>query len=1079
MSALTRARLAQALRKVLQLGALAFVVYTALGGPWRNFKHAHNHRRLVGLMEGDFWAFMYGLNEDVLAFFGEPYDESLGFLGFPWAARVAGVDTVDPVLFLSLSVQERAVPASLLLSVVLPVAMALLLGKVFCSHLCPMRLSFELGALVRAGLMRLGLALPRLHGEARFGGWVLVGGLLASTWAGTSIWFFILPYVSLSAGIFLAITAGTTAGLGFVVLGWVLIDALLAPGYFCHNLCPTGFLLEQLGRRSVLRLSKQGAEPCPSGCNVCQRTCPYGLSAKEGSHRPACDNCGRCVTACPGERLARRVSLPVLPGVLLLVLAGSSTPASAHHNKGLPHYGYFENYPQVPTEEYVAIQGRWEIGATIFNFQGLDRENADTPNDVKIYLYLYDLKADAAYAGPLGVELRKDGELVARFDRVAVDEEAVYSTRETLPESGDYDLVALIGGEEVVLPFYVELRSDGINPYVLAAIAVPTLTVFGLALLGRKRRRRRRRTRPAASTVGLLLSLALAFTLGLSPGLAAQAPGHTRPPASAAADSVICPHCGMENCTMDHSDVAAGGHAAMVHYGTDDGGEVMVMGGIPLWLFLTGMALVIVVSFVAIEWRGPRPSEGRRLNLIRNKHVYRRMRSRWLQAGPQLAMVAILGLLIYAGLFGSSVRNVTPIAVWTLWWGGLIFAVLVLGSAWCFVCPWDGLANLASRLRAATRVETLSLSLPYPRALANMYPAIGLFVLLTWLELGYGVTTDPRSTAYMGLGMAGAAVIAALLWDGKKFCAHMCPVGRICGIYSNFSPIEIRARNPRTCQVCTTEDCLHGNANGYACPTGISLKTIEHSTMCTACTECIKSCDKHNVALNLRPFGADLQKAALPKTDEAWLALMLLSLTLFHGLSMTPAWENYAPGGQSLLKWLGLTLGTPKIASFSLAMVVAVLAPIGLYALCCKLAARWAGDGVPTRTLFVAYAYSLLPIALFYHLAHNLMHLLMEGGGVVPLLSDPLGDGSDYLGTATTHVGSLVSDHALWLMQVGLVVIGHIYGIVVAHRIGHRVHADARAARRSLIPIPAVMVAISICGLWLMHMDMNMRVGRM
>ncbi|MDH5676813.1 MAG: hypothetical protein OEZ06_32150, partial [Myxococcales bacterium] len=213
--------------------------------------------------------------------------------------------------------------------------------------------------------------------------------------------------------------------------------------------------------------------------------------------------------------------------------------------------------------------------------------------------------------------------------------------------------------------------------------------------------------------------------------------------------------------------------------------------------------------------------------------------------------------------------------------------------------------------------------------------------------------------------------------------------------------------------------------------------------------------------------------------DEAWLALTLLSLTLFHGLSMTPLWENFAPGGQSLLKWMALTLGTPRLLNFTIAMAALILLPIALYALACFIAARWAGDGTRPGRLFQAYAMSLLPVALAYHLAHNAMHILMEGGAIVPLLSDPLGDGSNHFGTASMHVGSLVSDSVLWTLQVLLILIGHVFGLAVAHRIGHRLHASPKAARRSLIPIPAVMVAISLCGLWLMHLDMNMRVGRM
>jgi ferredoxin len=505
----------------------------------------------------------------------------------------------------------------------------------------------------------------------------------------------------------------------------------------------------------------------------------------------------------------------------------------------------------------------------------------------------------------------------------------------------------------------------------------------------------------------------------------------------------------------------------------------MVMPGLPLPAFLLGVAGVIVFSFVATEWLGPRARRGRRLNLIRNRRVYRVFRNRWLQAVPQLAMLAVLGGLVYAGLFGSRVANVTPVAVWTLWWGGLIFAVLLFGSAWCFACPWDGLANLMSRLRAAARVEPISFALAFPRWLESVYPALALFVVLTWLELGYGVTTDPRATAYLGLGMAALAVAGALLWDGKRFCAHLCPVGRICGIYSNFSPIEIRARNPRTCQRCTTEDCLHGNDRGYPCPTGLSLKSVADASDCTLCTECIKSCDKHNVALNLRPFGADLQRPEPASMDRAWLALALLSLTLFHGLSMTSAWESFEPGRTSILKWLGLQLGTGHVVSFSLAMAVAVAIPIGLYWACCRVSSWWAADGVASGTLFASYAWSLLPVALFYHLAHNLMHLLMEGGAVVPLLSDPLGRDWDLFGTRSLSLGPPVSEATLWTLQVVLILIGHVVGIIVAHRIGHRIHADRGAARRSLIPIPAMMVVVSTGALWLMHLDMNMRVGRM
>ena len=522
-------------------------------------------------------------------------------------------------------------------------------------------------------------------------------------------------------------------------------------------------------------------------------------------------------------------------------------------------------------------------------------------------------------------------------------------------------------------------------------------------------------------------------------------------------------------------------HMSGMNHGHDHAEPmVMVMSGVPLGLYLVAVGAVILLSFFATEWLGPRLVGPRwRVDLTRNRRIYRVLRSRWLQAVPQMVAVALFLFLIYVGLFGSRVSNLTPTAVWTLWWAGLIFAVLVLGSAWCFICPWDGLANLVSRLRVVARVDTLSMGLRFPRWLENTYPALLLFGLLTWLELGFGVTTDPRATAYMGLAMAAMAITAALLWDGKRFCAHFCPVGRICGIYSSFSPVEIRSRKQRSCDACTTEDCLNGNELGYACPTGLSLKNLDASVMCTMCTECFKSCRKHNVAINLRPFGADLANGRGPASDQAWLAVMLLALTLFHGLSMTSLWESFEPGRFSLLKWMGQVLGTPQSVNFTLAMGLAVGLPIGIYSLSCNLAARWAANGVSGRQLFTAFAYSLLPVALFYHLAHNLMHLLAEGAHVVPLLGDPMGRGANWLGLRDVHAGALASDQTLWVAQVLLVVIGHVFGVVAAHRIAHRLIPDRRAATRSLVPLTALMILLSVTGLSLMHMDMNMRASMM
>ncbi len=209
-------------RRGLQLVVVAFVIYTALGATWRNYKVAHNHRRLVTLMQGEVWGTLYGLNEDALAVLGEPYEASLKFLGMPWAARVFGVNTADPILVISHVLHNRSLSSALLVSLIAPVLLALMLGKVFCSHLCPARLLFDIAQGLRAGLRRLGIELPAWRSEARFGGYVLLGGLFASMASSMAVWLLILPYVSFSVGLFLLITSGTGIALLTVALGWVV-----------------------------------------------------------------------------------------------------------------------------------------------------------------------------------------------------------------------------------------------------------------------------------------------------------------------------------------------------------------------------------------------------------------------------------------------------------------------------------------------------------------------------------------------------------------------------------------------------------------------------------------------------------------------------------------------------------------------------------------------------------------------------------------------------------------------------------------------------------------------------------------
>jgi hypothetical protein len=233
--------------------------------------------------------------------------------------------------------------------------------------------------------------------------------------------------------------------------------------------------------------------------------------------------------------------------------------------------------------------------------------------------------------------------------------------------------------------------------------------------------------------------------------------------------------------------------------------------------------------------------------------------------------------------------------------------------------------------------------------------------------------------------------------------------------------------------------------------------------------ECVKSCPHDNVAWNLRPPGADLLEPKRARVDEAYLAVVLLSMSAFHGLTMTPTWDRIVAAIASRLQ-------VSSLLAFSLGMAAILALPLGIYAGVCRLMKAVAGDHRhDTKTVFIRFAYSLLPIALFYHLAHNLQHFFFEGLTFVRQISDPFGRGWNVFGTARLAITPILSVETVWAAQVILILVGHVYGIRIAHRAARSLYTDVRTATLSQLPLMAAMMLFSLQSLWLLSQPMLMR----
>jgi ferredoxin len=521
--------------------------------------------------------------------------------------------------------------------------------------------------------------------------------------------------------------------------------------------------------------------------------------------------------------------------------------------------------------------------------------------------------------------------------------------------------------------------------------------------------------------------------------------------------------------------------AMTCHEAAMSGTAGSTMAGIPLPLYYSSIAAVLLVSFLLIERSAKKNGDtltdesqqrGPRADLLSVAWIRRLVVHPATRVVMQLVVVGIFLLIIAAGLFGNQLptKNIAPLLTWTIWWCGLIVLILYAGKAWCYVCPWDAIAGWAERLSFRTpRRRGFGLRLAWPKVLRNIWPATLMFVALTWLEIGFGVTMRPRATAWLALAILGMAFASAFIFDRKSFCRYGCLVGRISGLYALFSPVEVRAKDKDVCRSCPTKSCYKGNEDGDACPTFQFPAVMDQNTYCISCMECVKTCESDNIAVQLRPWGTDLALQTKVRSDEAYLALIMLALTGFHGLTMTASWGTMVDGLRGRF-----VIG--EVVAFSLGMAAVMLGPILLYAVLVWVSrAAAAGTDVGYKEHFLRYAYALLPIALFYHIAHNSEHLLMEGQRIVSLVSDPFGLEWNLFGTATWDLGPMTSMQTLWIVQVLLVLIGHVYSLWASRHAASQLYSDSRAAMRSQIPMLVTMILFSIMSLWLLRQPMEMR----
>lgn len=372
----------------------------------------------------------------------------------------------------------------------------------------------------------------------------------------------------------------------------------------------------------------------------------------------------------------------------------------------------------------------------------------------------------------------------------------------------------------------------------------------------------------------------------------------------------------------------------------------------------------------------------------------------------KLASVAVFLIILLSGLIGenSSYANINMVLFWIYVMLGVTYLSALFGDFARFINPWKSSTNLFGIIKWEGFVN-------YPKIL-GYYPALVLYFGLIWFELVGGATPLLLSVVllqYTFINITGILVLGTEVWF--KYCEFFSV---FFDLVSKISPVEFR--------------------DG-----GIFWKGF---------------------------FGRLINEKSDHPSMVIFIIFMLAS-TAFDGFKETLPWSRvYVALSESYIR---PSFGAASYSVFqTIGLVIAPMLFFALYVAAIGLAKLITSSKKSISNLLQDFAFSLIPIAVVYNVAHYFTLIFSEGPSLIRLISDPFGWGWNLFGTASVYTNYIVPTNIVWHVQVAVILIGHIIGVYVAHMIALKGFTSKRNVILSQIPLLLLMVVYTVAGLWIL-----------
>jgi len=436
----------------------------------------------------------------------------------------------------------------------------------------------------------------------------------------------------------------------------------------------------------------------------------------------------------------------------------------------------------------------------------------------------------------------------------------------------------------------------------------------------------------------------------------------------------------------------------------------------PLAIYIFAAGGVVLISFVlVVVFAGSqRGEEATRYPRLSVPWLARLANSRVVRVVGNLIGVLSLVAVVTTGLFGAqdALRNPSAYLVWIYLWVALVVIAALFGNLWTYLNPFAALYDFGHwLLRFPAQVATLPARL-------GIWPAAVVFFGIAWLELASGKASTPAVIGALAL-VYSIYTLAGMVIFGRDSWLNRCEAFTVLfGIAARFGPVEV-TRNDQ----------------------GVVMEA------------------------HLRPWGVGLLQPVQASWDWIVFVILMLSNLAFDGIESTPLWFNLI-AQPTLATDLGVWW-RPVVYTVGILAVAVIF--ILVFAGCVRLVLRFGRGKVNPLAVTSSFALTLVPIALAYDLAHNYTYLVIQGQAFIPTLADPFAKEWSLLPVQNYQPNlTLAGPETVWLLQVILIVLGHVIAVYLAHFRASQWFRTSYRVLLSQYPMLALMVLYTMTSLWIL-----------